>query len=71
MVFQDPLSSLNPVVPIGVQVTEVLVRHRGLSRPDARREAAELLDRVGIPDPDAAAARSTRTSSPAGCGSGR
>lgn len=31
IVFQDPMSSLNPVVPIGVQVTEVLVRHRGLS----------------------------------------
>jgi peptide/nickel transport system ATP-binding protein len=51
MIFQDPLSSLNPVVPIGVQVTEVLVRHRGLSRESARTEAANLLDRVGIPDP--------------------
>jgi peptide/nickel transport system ATP-binding protein len=52
MVFQDPLSSLNPVVPIGTQVTEVLVRHRGLSRSDARKEAARLLDLVGIPDPE-------------------
>ncbi|MHA6792148.1 ABC transporter ATP-binding protein [Pseudonocardia bannensis] len=51
MVFQDPLSSLNPVVPIGVQVTEVLRRHRGMRKEPARREAAELLDRVGIPDP--------------------
>ena len=51
MVFQDPLSSLNPVVPIGVQVTEVLTRHRGLKKEAARTEAAELLDRVGIPDP--------------------
>jgi peptide/nickel transport system ATP-binding protein len=51
MIFQDPLSSLNPVVPIGIQVTEVLVRHRGMSRDAARKEAAELLDRVGIPDP--------------------
>jgi peptide/nickel transport system ATP-binding protein len=52
MVFQDPLSSLNPVVPIGTQVTEVLIRHRKLSGSDARREAVRLLDLVGIPDPD-------------------
>ncbi|MEV0730668.1 ABC transporter ATP-binding protein [Polymorphospora sp. NPDC050346] len=51
MIFQDPLSSLNPVVPIGTQVTEVLVRHRGMKGDPARREAADLLDRVGIPDP--------------------
>jgi peptide/nickel transport system ATP-binding protein len=51
MIFQDPLSSLNPVVPIGIQVTEVLVRHRGMSRDAAAKEAANLLDRVGIPDP--------------------
>jgi peptide/nickel transport system ATP-binding protein len=51
MIFQDPLSSLNPVVPIGTQVTEVLVRHRDLSKADARTEAARLLDVVGIPDP--------------------
>ena len=51
MIFQDPLSSLNPVVPIGVQVAEVLVRHRKLDRAQARRESAELLERVGIPDP--------------------
>jgi peptide/nickel transport system ATP-binding protein len=52
MVFQDPISSLNPVVPIGVQVAEVLTRHRGMSRGAAQREATRLLDRVGIPDPD-------------------
>ena len=51
MVFQDPISSLNPVVPIGVQVTEVLKRHRGMARAAAEREAVALLDRVGIPDP--------------------
>ncbi len=51
MIFQDPLSSLNPVVPIGVQVTEVLLRHRNLKADAARKEAAALLDRVGIPDP--------------------
>ncbi len=52
MIFQDPLSSLNPVVPIGIQVTEILQRHRGLKGEKARKEAASLLDRVGIPDPD-------------------
>ncbi|WP_431991824.1 ABC transporter ATP-binding protein [Streptomyces albogriseolus] len=51
MIFQDPLSSLNPVVPIGVQVTEILERHRGMRGEAARKEAAHLLDRVGIPDP--------------------
>ncbi len=52
MVFQDPMSSLNPVVPIGRQVTEVLQRHRDLSGAAARDEAARLLNSVGIPDPD-------------------
>src|SRR5690606_7920831 len=42
MIFQDPLSSLNPVVPIGVQVTEVLTRHRGMNRKQAIAEAREL-----------------------------
>ncbi|OII67865.1 ABC transporter ATP-binding protein, partial [Streptomyces sp. CC77] len=51
MIFQDPLSSLNPVIPIGVQVTEILQRHRGMKGEPARKEAAHLLDRVGIPDP--------------------
>jgi peptide/nickel transport system ATP-binding protein len=51
MVFQDPLSSLNPVVSIGVQVSEVLERHRGLSRKKAMTGAADLLAKVGIPDP--------------------
>ncbi|HEX6149989.1 ABC transporter ATP-binding protein [Nocardioides sp.] len=53
MIFQDPLSSLNPVVPIGIQVTEVMERHRDLSRKEAMPKAQELLERVGIPDPRA------------------
>jgi peptide/nickel transport system ATP-binding protein len=52
MVFQDPMTSLNPVVPIGVQVGEVLERHRGMSKDQSRVEAASLLRQVGIPDPD-------------------
>jgi peptide/nickel transport system ATP-binding protein len=51
MIFQDPLSALNPVVPIGRQVSEVLERHRGLSRRRATVEAEGLLEQVGIPDP--------------------
>jgi len=53
MIFQDPLSSLNPVVTIGRQVTEVMERHRGMSRKEATPKAVELLERVGIPDPRA------------------
>lgn len=52
MIFQDPLSSLNPVVPIGLQVTEVLERHRGMPRKAAVPVAREMLDKVGIPDPE-------------------
>jgi oligopeptide transport system ATP-binding protein len=50
MVFQDPLTSLNPVMPVGEQVAESLRFHVGLSRARARARAIELLDRVGIPD---------------------
>ncbi len=51
MIFQDPLSSLNPVVPIGRQVTEVIERHQGLSRKAAIPRARDMLEKVGIPDP--------------------
>jgi oligopeptide/dipeptide ABC transporter ATP-binding protein len=51
MITQDPLSSLNPLVKIGTQITEMLRYHRGLSRADAKARAAELLRSVGIPDP--------------------
>src|SRR4051812_4838833 len=48
MVFQDPMSSLNPVIRIGVQITEVLRAHRDISRAAARAEAEDLLRRCGI-----------------------
>ena len=51
MIFQDPLSSLNPVVPIGIQVAEVLERHQGRDHVEAMQGARKLLDDVGIPDP--------------------
>jgi len=51
MIFQDPMTSLNPVLSVGYQLAEGLRRHRGLSRRQARARAAELLELVGIPDP--------------------
>ena len=52
MVFQEPMSSLNPLHPVGRQVAESLILHRGLGRRGARREARRLLERVGIEDAD-------------------
>jgi oligopeptide/dipeptide ABC transporter ATP-binding protein len=53
MVFQDPMSSLNPVLTVGRQLTEGMETHLGLTRSQARDRAADLLGRVGIPDPRA------------------
>jgi oligopeptide/dipeptide ABC transporter ATP-binding protein len=50
MVFQDPQSSLNPALTIGRQITDVVRAHRGVSSVEARRIAAEALERVGIRD---------------------
>ncbi|MGA8257280.1 MAG: ABC transporter ATP-binding protein [Nocardioides sp.] len=51
MVFQDPMTSLNPVVTVGVQVSEVIRRHNDVTRAEARSRAGDLLVKVGIPDP--------------------
>jgi peptide/nickel transport system ATP-binding protein len=48
MIFQDPTTSLNPTLPIGLQLTEGLMRHERVSAAAARRRAMELLERVGI-----------------------
>jgi oligopeptide transport system ATP-binding protein len=49
MIFQDALSSLNPVLSVGNQLAEMFIVHEGLSRKDARSKAIELMDRVRIP----------------------
>lgn len=50
MIFQEPMTSLNPVLTVGEQIGESVTLHLGLSRAEARRRAVELLDMVGIPD---------------------
>ena len=51
MIFQDPMTSLDPLYSVGSQVVEAIRLHRGLSRRAARVRAGELLDQVGLPDP--------------------
>jgi peptide/nickel transport system ATP-binding protein len=51
MVFQDPMTALNPVKKIGLHITESVRKHRGLGRQEARVRAEELLNLVGIPEP--------------------
>jgi oligopeptide/dipeptide ABC transporter ATP-binding protein len=51
MIFQDPMTSLNPTLTIGTQITETIRRHTSVSKAVARRRAEELLDEVGIVDP--------------------
>ena len=51
MIFQDPMSALNPALTVGAQVSEVIRLHEHVSRRDARARAIALLGRVGIPDP--------------------
>ncbi len=50
MIFQDPMTALNPYLKISRQMTEVLIEHQGMGASAARRQSLELLDQVGIPD---------------------
>ena len=52
MVFQEPMTALNPVHTIGRQLTEVILLHRKVSKEQAIRQGIEMLDKVGIPSPD-------------------
>jgi len=52
MIFQEPMTALNPVYTVGAQIREVLKRHEGLGRGAARSRAIEMLERVGIPSPE-------------------
>ena len=51
MVFQDPLSSLNPVYTVGCQISEALILHKHMSKKQAKERSIELLNLVGIPEP--------------------
>ena len=49
MIFQEPMTSLNPVLKIGTQMNEVLIKHEGLSKEEATKRSIQMLDNVGIP----------------------
>jgi len=52
MIFQEPMTSLNPAFPVGDQIAETLLRHRNVSREEAGSQSAEMLRRVRIPSPE-------------------
>ena len=52
MIFQEPMTSLNPAFPVGEQIAETIVRHRGVSPAEARPQAIEMLRRVRMPSPE-------------------
>lgn len=51
MIFQEPMTSLNPVFKVGMQISESLILHKGMNKKEAWEKSVELLDQVGIPDP--------------------
>lgn len=52
MIFQDPMTALNPTMRIGKQITEVILQHTSVSKSDAKARAIQILDQVGIPYPE-------------------
>ncbi len=53
MIFQDPMTSLNPTMTVGKQIIEPLVKHQNMSKADAKKRAIELMKLVGLPNPEA------------------
>src|SRR5699024_3517075 len=52
MIFQDPMTSLNPTMRIGKQITEGLIKHQNMSKDEAKKRGIDLLKLVGIPNPE-------------------
>ena len=65
IIFQEPMTSLNPLHTIERQIGEILLLHRGMTGEPARARILELLTQVGIPNPETPARRAIRTSCPA------
>ncbi|MBQ8024967.1 MAG: ABC transporter ATP-binding protein, partial [Oscillospiraceae bacterium] len=51
-VFQDPMTSLNPVIPIGKQIMTVILKHQKCSNAEAKKRTLDIMAKVGIPDPE-------------------
>ncbi len=68
MIFQEPMTALNPVFTVGDQLVEGLITHRGLKKAEARARALEILRQVRIPEPNAGWT-SIRTNCRAACAS--
>ena len=72
MIFQEPMTSLNPVYTVGDQIAEAVRLHQGVGQRAALDRAAEMLELVGIPSPSRRSARANiRISSRAACASAR
>lgn len=52
MIFQDPMTSLNPTISIGKQIAEAVIIHQGISKSEAKKRAIELIELVGIDNPE-------------------
>ena len=70
MIFQEPMTSLNPVFTVGDQIAEAIMLHQKVSADQAFKDAVALLDRVGIPSPDKRARDYPHQLSGGGCASG-